>query len=92
MRIGRYDVVDTGKALWDHFHTKNITGLSAQIAYNALFSTVPLVIFLTALTGVVGRAIGVETVMGSVTDWLFNRSGLPPAAAQLIQTPIEQVL
>jgi membrane protein len=51
-----------------------------------------LLIFLTALSGFVSQAVGVDDAMGSINDWLFNRSGLPRSAAEAIQTPLQDVI
>jgi membrane protein len=92
VKIGRYELMPTLKAIWKDVQGDDITGLAAEVAYNVLFSVVPLLIFLTAMVGVVSRAIGVESVMDRVTDWLFNSSGMPAATAQALERPIRQVV
>lgn len=63
---------------------------AAAVAYHTLFSLVPLVIVLTALSSRISQAIGVDDVMASVTDWLFAR--LPYNAAVAILDPLRNVL
>lgn len=92
MKIAGYEVVPTAKAIVKDVIGDDVTGLAAEVAYHLLFSIVPLLIVLTALTGIVSQAIGVASVMNDVTDWLFNRSGMPTATAAALQQPIEAVL
>ncbi|MFM9106600.1 MAG: YihY/virulence factor BrkB family protein [Chloroflexota bacterium] len=74
------------------FQRSGVSVLAAGVAYHALFAFVPLLIFLTAMVGIVSNAIGIESVMGTVTDWLYNRSGLPKEAADVLRGPLESVL
>lgn len=92
MKIGRYEVMPTAKAILKDVQGDDVTGLAAEVAYHVLFSIVPLLIFLTAMVGVVSRTIGVDSVMGDITNWLFNSSGMPRETAALLQEPIERVV
>lgn len=90
MKIAGVDVVATAKATFKEFQTDDIQGRSAEVAYNVLFSVVPLLIFLTALSGFVARAAGVDDSMDSITGWLFDHMGTTQANA--VREPIEQVV
>lgn len=92
MTIGQYEVAPTAKAILKDVQGDDVTGLAAEVAYHVLFSIVPLLIFLTAMVGVVSRAIGVDSVMDDITDWLFNSSGMPQQTAAVLQQPIERVV
>ena len=92
MKIGGYEVAPTAKAILKDVTGDDITGLGAEVAYHLFFSIIPLLIFLTALIGVVSQAIGINNVMTDVTDWLFNQSGMPRETAAVLEAPIEQAL
>jgi len=92
VKIGRYEVVPTARAIFRDVKGDDITGLAAAVAYHTLFAVVPLLIFLTALVGVISQAFGIDSVMTDITDWLFNRSGMPAATAEALRGPIERVL
>ena len=92
MKIGQVDVVATAKETFKDFKEDDLQGLAAEVAYHLLFSVVPLLIFLTALSGFVSSKVGVNDAMASITDWLFNESGLPSEAAVALQEPIEKVV
>jgi len=92
VKIGGYELVPTAKAVWKDISSDDVTGLGAETAFHIFFSIVPLLIFLTALIGVVSQAIGINNVMDNVRDWLFTQSGLPQEAAETLRTPIENVL
>lgn len=92
MKIGRYEVAPTAKAILKDVQGDDVTGLAAEVAYHVLFSVVPLLIFLTAMVGVVSRTIGVNSVMDDITGWLFNSSGMPRQTAEVLQGPIERVV
>ena len=90
MRIGDVDVVATGKRTIQAFRANDLSGLAAEVAYHILFAVVPLLIFLTALSGFVSHAIGVHDAMDGITRWLFAH--LPTSAAQALQPPIQSVI
>jgi len=90
MKIGQVDVGATAKATWKDFREDDVQGLAAEVAYNFLFAVVPLLVFLTALSGFVSRAVGVNDAMGSITDWLFKN--LPATTATAVVEPIRDVI
>jgi membrane protein len=92
VKIGRYEVVPTTVAIVKDIMRDQVTVLAAGVAYHTLFAFVPLLLFLTAMVGIVSRMIGIDSVMNNLTDWLFNRSGLPPAAAETLRGPIETIV
>jgi membrane protein len=92
VKIGDIDVIATVKATASDFLDDDLQGASAEVAYNFVFAIVPLLIFLTALSAAIGRAFGVGASMANVTDWLFNRSGLPRQTAMVLRGPIENVI
>jgi len=92
VKIGGYEVGPTAKAILKDFSGDDITGLGAEVAYHLFFSIIPLLIFLTALVGVVSQGVGIDNVMANVTDWLLNQSGMPRQTAEVLGDPIEQAL
>ena len=90
MKIGKVDVVPTAKATFKEFRADDLQGMAAEVAYHFLFSVVPLLIFLTALSGFVSRMVGVQDAMGSITDWLF--ANLPRQSAEAVEEPIRRVV
>lgn len=68
----------------------DMMGEAAGVAYHFLFSVLPLLIFLTALSGQVSRAIGTDDVINRITDFLFDHFAYEQAVA--IRDPIEQVI
>ncbi len=75
MRIRGVDVVPAAKATFKGFKEDDLQGEAAAVAYHFLFSVVPLLIFLTALSGFVSRMIGVNDMMDNITEWV--RENLP---------------
>jgi len=92
VKIGEVDVVATAKATFKDFKDDDLQGLAAESAYHILFSVVPLLIFLTALTGFVSRQIGVGDVVPAITDWLQRESNLPRETQQAVLEPIVNTL
>ncbi|MEA2523028.1 MAG: rane protein [Thermomicrobiales bacterium] len=90
MKIAGVDVVATAKGTFKQFREDDLQGRSAEAAYNILFSIVPLLIFLTALSGFIARAAGVDDSMQRITTWLFEHMGTDQA--QAVQEPIVEVV
>lgn len=79
-----------GKNLWREIKEDDLQGQAAQIAYHLLFSIIPLVIFLTALSSFISQQIGVDDAMDNITDWVRDR--LPADAQAAVMDPIEETL
>jgi membrane protein len=90
MKIAGADVLATVKTTYRGFLDDDLQGRAAEVAYNLLFSVVPLLIFLTALSGFVGRAIGSQDTMNRITTWLFDH--LPANTAVAVRDPIQHVV
>ncbi|HKG24297.1 MAG TPA: YihY/virulence factor BrkB family protein, partial [Thermomicrobiales bacterium] len=90
MKIAGVDVVDTAKATFKQFREDDLQGRAAEVAYNLLFSIVPLLIFLTSLSGFIARAAGTDDSMQRITNWLFDHMGT--SQAQAVRDPIEKVV
>ncbi len=68
----------------------DILSVAASMAYSTLFAIVPLLLFLTALSGFVSRWLGTEDVVTRVTVWLFQH--LPLSTAAAVRDPIQEAL
>lgn len=68
----------------------DVLSVAASTAYSTLFALVPLLLFLTALSGFVSRWLGTEDVVTRVTVWLFQH--LPLSAAAAVRDPIQEAL
>jgi membrane protein len=79
-----------GKDLWREIKEDDLQGKAAQIAYHLLFSIIPLLIFLTALSSFISQKIGVDDAMNNITDWV--REQLPPESQAAVIEPIENTL
>lgn len=66
------------------------TQLAASAAYFALFSLVPLLLFLTSLSAYVTGWLGVEDAVPRITVWVFEHLGSD--VANVIEAPIEAIL
>ncbi len=94
MKIGQVDVVAAAKATFKDFKDDDLQGLAAEVMYHLLFSIVPLLIFLTALTGFIAPLIGggEGDTVARLVQWLRTDSNLPPQTVDVVVTPIERVL
>lgn len=72
------------------FREDDLPGLAAQVAYHLLFSVVPLLIFVTALSATISQAVGIDDAVNDILDWLFER--LPPATVNAVAEPLRDVL
>lgn len=71
---------------------KDLTGLAKEIAYNVLFATAPLLIFITALTGAVTQVVNSDrkNPAAPVLNWMTDN--MPPEAAQFLEEPVQNAL
>ena len=83
-------VIGFAKQFFQEFNDDDLTGMSAEVAYNLLFALFPTLIFIAALAGFVGTAVGVDDLF----DQIFAALGqvLPEAALEMIAGPILAVL
>ncbi|MER3439324.1 MAG: hypothetical protein C4346_18010 [Chloroflexota bacterium] len=83
-------VVRFGKETIRAFRADDLQGRAAEVAYHLLFSIIPLLIFLTALSSLLGRAIGTEDAVRRVTDWIFAH--LPDSTAAAVADPVRTII
>jgi membrane protein len=92
VKIGGIELWPTAKATVKRFMAADLQGMAAEVAYHLLFSIVPLLLFLTSLSGFIGRRIGTGNVMNDITAWLRTNSNLPESTIEVVLLPIEQIL
>lgn len=90
MKVRGVDVVAAAKTTFREFREDDLQGMAAQVAYNVIFAVVPLLIFLTALSGFIARSFGADDAMDSIMNWLVDY--LPQDAAEALREPIESVV
>lgn len=71
---------------------KDLSGLAKEVAYNILFSIAPLLIFITALAGLITRIVNSEQENPAepVLKWVTDN--LPADAANFLSEPINNAL
>ena len=81
-----------GKTVIRIFQEKDVSGLAQQFAYNLLFAVAPLLMFLTAFSGLVVRQVNsdIQNPVQPILDWLD--ANLPADAAQFLRDPVESAL
>jgi membrane protein len=90
MKLGGIDLLDVAKRLVRKFRDDDLMDEAAAVAFHMLFAVVPLMIFMTALSGFVSRYLGTDDVVDDVTNWLFDH--LPDTTAAAVEQPIQDVL
>ncbi|MDQ3045625.1 MAG: YihY/virulence factor BrkB family protein, partial [Chloroflexota bacterium] len=90
MTIAGVEVWATAKRIFAAFRKEDLQGLAAEVAYHFLFSVVPLLIFLTALSGFISDAIGTRDAVQGITEWLFEN--LPASTATAVREPLIDVV
>lgn len=72
--------------------SKDVSGMAKQIAYNALFATAPLLIFVTALAGYITHRVNADqrNPVVPVVEWI--EAHLPADAASVLRDPVENAL
>ncbi len=70
----------------------DVTGLAQQIAYNILFAVAPLLIFLTAFSGLIIQQVNADIANPAlpILDWLDEN--LPAEAAEFLKGPVESAI
>ncbi len=90
MKVSQVDWQGVGKAVLREYRKDDVPGLAAEMAFNFSFAFFPFALFLSALTGVVGRLIGVEQLFTAIMDLLAR--ALPPAVVVAVRDPLNAAL
>lgn len=89
MKLSQVEWLVVGKAAAKEYGNDDIPGLASEMAYKAIFALFPFVIFLAALAGIIGRAIGQGDLFANIMSYLYQAV---PTAADAIRKPLEDVL
>lgn len=89
MKLTQVEWLVVGKAAAKEYSADDIPGLASEMAYKFIFALFPFVIFLAALAGIIGRAIGQGDLFANIMSYLYQAV---PTAADAIRKPLEDVL
>jgi membrane protein len=90
MKLSGRSLVPTARDLIKSIQRNEVPITAASMAYTALFALVPLLLFLTALSGFISRWIGADNTVETVTNFLFRH--LPQSSVNVLQEPLEDIL
>ena len=90
MKISQVEWLPIGKAVIKEYSKDDVPGLAAELAYWIIFSIFPFFIFLAALAGLIGQALGVTNILDNITQNLY--SALDPNTAETLRGVLEQIL
>lgn len=82
--------IEIGKEVWQEIGDDDLLGMAGEVAYNLLLALFPALIFIAALAGFVGQAVGVQDLFDRILANLAQV--LPPSALETITTPLAQIL
>lgn len=89
MKLSQVEWLVVAKAAAREYNNDDIPGLASEMAYKFIFALFPFIIFLAALAGIVGRAIGQGDLFANIMSYLY---AAVPTAADAIRKPLEDVL
>lgn len=90
MKISQVEWVPVGKSVIQEYKRDDVPGLAAELAYWIIFSIFPFFIFLAAIAGLIGQAIGVTNILQNITDNLYQ--ALDANTAETLRGVLEQIL
>ena len=90
MRIGKVDLIQTGKQVVTETLADDVPGLAAELAYRFFLALFPFFIFLAALGGVVAGVLNIANPTDRVMQIMEER--LPADAASVIRSQLEGVV
>jgi len=90
MKISQVEWVPVGKSVLKEYKKDDVPGLAAELAYWIIFSIFPFFIFLAAVAGLIGQAIGVTNILDNITSNLYR--ALDPNTAETLRGVLEQIL
>ncbi len=90
MKLWQVEWRTVGKAALREYRNDDVAGLAAEMAFNCLFALFPFALFLSALTGLVGRLVGAHELFATSMGTVYR--ALPPASARALEEPLREVL
>jgi membrane protein len=82
--------VEIAKEIAREVNDEDLLGLAAGVAYNLLLALFPGLIFIAALAGFIGGAVGVDNLFNDIQDYLTRF--MPTSAVETISEPLQAVL
>lgn len=85
-------VMDIAKYLFKDIREKDLSSVAKQIVYDVLFAIAPLLIFVTAMAGIITQQVNADrqNPVVPVITWVENN--LPSDAAAVLSDPVESAL
>jgi membrane protein len=90
VKITQVEWLPVGKAVIKEYKRDDVPGLAAELAYWIIFSIFPFFIFLAAVAGLIGQAIGVTNILDNITSNLYR--ALDRNTAETLRGVLEQIL
>ncbi|MGH2370657.1 MAG: YhjD/YihY/BrkB family envelope integrity protein, partial [Chloroflexota bacterium] len=90
MKLWQVEWLPVGKAVFKEYGRDDVPGLAAEMAYHFIFALFPFIIFLAALAGFIGQALGEDQLFENIMDNLY--AALPAASAEALRRPLDEVL
>jgi membrane protein len=90
MNLSQIEWRTVGKAVLKGYNDDDVAGLASEMAFNFIFALFPFIIFVSTLTGLIGRLIGADQLFSDIMGELYR--ALPPASADAVRQPLEEVL
>jgi membrane protein len=90
MRLGKLDLIATGKGVAKETVADDVTGMAAELSYRFFLAVFPFAIMLAALSGFVADAAGVQNPTEQIVDE-FSAT-LPEDTASVLERQIEEVI
>ncbi len=90
MKFSQIEWTPVGKAVVKEYSKDDVPGLAAEMAYHFIFAIFPFVIFVTTIAGIVGRFLSQDRLIDRIMAALYSQ--LPPATAEALRQPLEEVL
>jgi membrane protein len=90
MRLTQIEWPVVIRAVAKEYRRDDVSGLAAQMAYHFVFALFPFLIFLATVAGMVGRVLRQDRLIDDIMNALYAQ--LPPATAEALRGPLEQVL
>lgn len=90
MKITQVEWIPITKAVVKEYKKDDVPGLAAEMAYWIIFSIFPFFIFLAAIAGIIGQAIGIDDILSNITDNLY--SALDASTAETLKGILTTIL
>jgi membrane protein len=90
MRLGKLDLMATGKGVVKETIADDVTGMAAELSYRFFLAIFPFAIMLAALSGFIADAVGAENPTEQIVDEFS--STLPEDTSSVLERQIDDVI